>query len=283
MQAGAVAARVLAASKTLVSVSTPLLDVATELEQMIYDAGMDTAFPVNISLNADAAHDTPSPDDTRVFAKGDLVKIDLGVHYDGYIADTALTIDLGNGEHDLLIEASVAARDAAIAGVKPGVQIGQLGALVYEEIVSRGFRPIQNLTGHGLDQYVLHKSPNVPNVPKKGGAVLQEGMVIAIEPFASTGCGITSDRNRVEIYSELAIRPVRSAAARSILKEIAPRRGMPFARRQLKNSSDLALTRLFKDRILQGYPVLCDEPGSFVSQSEHTMIVVEDGCIVTTK
>jgi len=281
MQAGRVAARVLDASRDLVKVDASLLMVANTLEEMIYDAGMKTAFPVNISLNADAAHDTPSLDDTRVFASGDLVKIDLGVHCDGYIADTALTIDLGS-EHTLLIEASVAGRDAAIAHVKAGVQIGVLGAYVSEEIVSRGFQPIQNLTGHGLDQYILHMPPNIPNIPKKGGMILEDGMVVAIEPFASTGTGTVDDKMRVEIFSESASRPVRSPGARAILQEIKPRHGMPFARRQLENYSELGLTRLVKDGILHGYPVLCDEPGSFVSQSEHTMIVTEDGCIVTT-
>jgi methionyl aminopeptidase len=281
MQAGRVAARVLDASRDLVKVDASLLFVANTLEEMVYDAGMKTAFPVNISLNADAAHDTPSPDDTRVFVQGDVVKVDLGVHSDGYIADTALTIDLGS-EHALLIEASVAGRDAAIAHVKPGVQIGELGAYIAKEIISRGFKPIQNLTGHGVDQYMLHMPPNVPNVPKKGGIVLEEDMVIAIEPFASTGTGTISDRNRVEIFSEIASRPVRSPGARTILKEIKPRNGMPFARRQLQNYSELGFTRLVKDGILHSYPVLCDEPGSFVSQSEHTMIVTEDGCIVTT-
>ena len=282
MQAGVVAARVLAASRDLVKVDAPLLEVANALEQMIYDAGMGTAFPVNISLNADAAHDTPSSDDIRVFAHGDVVKVDLGVHLDGYIADTALTVDLG-GEHSLLVEASIAARDAAIAEVKPGVQIGVLGAYVAKEIVSRGFKPIHDLTGHGLDKYVLHMPPNIPNIPRKGGMMLEEGMVIAIEPFASTGTGSVSDRNRTEIFSEIASLPVRSPGARAILKEINQRKGMPFARRHLQNYSELGLTRLVRDGILHGYSVLSDEPGSFVSQSEHTMIITEDGCIVTTK
>ncbi|MCL2460746.1 MAG: type II methionyl aminopeptidase [Euryarchaeota archaeon] len=281
MQAGRVAAQVLDASKDLIKVDASLLLVANTLEEMIYDAGMGTAFPVNISLNADAAHDTPSSDDIRVFAHGDLVKVDLGVHCDGYIADTALTIDLGS-DHALLIEASVAARDAAIAHIKPGVQIGVLGAYIAEEIMSRGFKPISNLTGHGLDQYVLHMPPNVPNVPKKGGMLLEEDMVVAIEPFASTGTGAIVDRKRAEIFSEVASRPVRSPGARAILKEIESRRGMPFARRHLQNYSELGFTRLVKDGILYAHPVLSDEPGSFVSQSEHTMIVTEDGCIVIT-
>ena len=255
--------------------------MADFVENSILEAGFGIAFPVNISLNEAAAHDTPSPDDTRTFAKGDMVKLDLGVHLDGYIADTACTVDLG--DQPLLCEASIVARDAAIAAVRPGVTIGALGTLVAHEIKSRGFLPVANLTGHGLDQYCLHKGPNVPNIPGSGGAVLEEGMVLAIEPFATTGTGFVHDGRREEIFSQLVRRPVRLPAARKILKEIEGRNGMPFARRHVHvKSADLALSRLIHDGIIRSYPVLSDVPGSYVSQAEHTMIVTGDGCIVTT-
>jgi methionyl aminopeptidase len=209
------------------------------------------------------------------------VKLDIGVHLDGYIADTACTVDLG--DQPLLCEASIKARDAAIEAVKPGVAIGTLGGIVAQEIKSRGFLPVANLTGHGLDQYCLHKGPNVPNIPGTGGAVLEEGMVIAIEPFASTGTGFVHDGSRVEIFSQLVKRPVRLPAARKILKDIEGLNGLPFARRHIKvKSADLALARLVNDGIIRAYPVLSDVSGSFVSQAEHTMIVTGDGCIVTT-
>ncbi|HOL42368.1 type II methionyl aminopeptidase [Methanospirillum sp.] len=281
MQAGAAAKKILTAGAGRIQVGTLLCDVADFVEGMILDEGFGIAFPVNISLNESAAHDTPSPDDTRVFAEGDMVKLDIGVHLDGYIADTACTVDLGN--QPLLCEASVAARDAAIEAVRPGVAIGTLGGIVAHEIKSRGFVPVANLTGHGLDQYCLHTGPNVPNIPGVGGAVLEEGMVLAIEPFASTGTGFVHDGRREEIFSQIVRRPVRLPAARKVLQEIEGRNGMPFARRHIHvKSADLALARLMKDGIIRSYPVLSDVPGSFVSQAEHTMIVTGDGCIVTT-
>lgn len=281
MQAGAAAKKILAAGAGRIQVGASLRDIADFVEGMIQDEGFGIAFPVNISLNESAAHDTPSPDDTRVFAEGDMVKLDIGVHLDGYIADTACTVDLGN--QPLLCEASVAARDAAIQAVRPGVAIGTLGGIVAHEIKSRGFVPVANLTGHGLDQYCLHTGPNVPNIPGVGGAVLEEGMVLAIEPFASTGTGFVHDGRREEIFSQIVRRPVRLPAARKVLSEIEGRNGMPFARRHIHvKSADLALARLLKDGIIRSYPVLSDVPGSFVSQAEHTMIVTGDGCIVTT-
>ena len=281
MQAGAAAKKILSEGAQRIQVGASLLDVADFVENSILEAGFGIAFPVNISLNEAAAHDTPSPDDTRTFAEGDMVKLDLGVHLDGYIADTACTVDLG--DLPLLCEASIVARDAAIAAVRPGVTIGALGTLVAHEIKSRGFLPVANLTGHGLDQYCLHKGPNVPNIPGSGGAVLEEGMVLAIEPFATTGTGFVHDGRREEIFSQLVRRPVRLPAARKILKEIEGRNGMPFARRHVHvKSADLALSRLIHDGIIRSYPVLSDVPGSYVSQAEHTMIVTGDGCIVTT-
>ena len=248
---------------------------------MIIEMGFGIAFPANISLNEAAAHDTPSPDDTRIFTTGDMVKLDIGVHLDGYIADTACTVDLG--DQPLLCEASIAARDAAIAFVRPGVAIGELGSIVAQEIKSRGFLPVANLTGHGLDQYCLHKGPNVPNIPGSGGAILEEDMVVAIEPFATTGTGFVHDGRREEIFGQLVNRPVRLPAARKILKEVEERKGLPFARRHLHvKSADLGLARLIHDGILRPYPVLSDVSGSYISQAEHTMIVTADGCIVTT-
>lgn len=281
MQAGAAAKKILAAGARKIQADVSLLEVADFVEDSILDEGFGIAFPVNISLNEAAAHDTPSPGDQRVFTTGDIVKLDIGVHLDGYIADTACTVDLG--DQPLLCEASIKARDAAIEAVRPGVAIGTLGGIVAHEIKSRGFLPVANLTGHGLDQYCLHKGPNVPNIPGTGGAVLEEGMIIAIEPFATTGTGFVHDSSRVEIFSQLVNRPVRLPAARKILKDIEGLNGMPFARRHIKvKSADLALARLVNDGVIRAYPVLSDVSGSFVSQAEHTMIVTGDGCIVTT-
>ncbi len=281
IQAGKAASTILRKGSDLIKPDVSLAETADQVEQMVIDAGLGVAFPVNISLNESAAHDTPSPGDERIFKAGDMVKLDLGAHLDGYIADTAMTIDLGDQKQ--LVEASLAARDAAIALVRPGISIGELGTAVAYEIGSRGFRPIANLTGHGLDQFRLHMGPNVPNIGGVGGAVLEEGMAIAIEPFATTGTGYVSDLKRVEIYSQRLWRPVRMPASRKILSEIEPLQGLPFARRHLKTAKpDFALTRLVREGVLHAYPVLADIPGSYVSQSEHTMIVTSDGCIVTT-
>lgn len=279
--AGKIASRILAKGAGEIRAGASYLGAVERIEGMVRDAGAGLAFPLNVSVNEDAAHDTASSGDGRLFSPGDVVKIDLGVHLDGYIADTAATVDLG--DHPLLVEASQAGLARAISLVRPGVSVGELGTAIHAEIESRGYRPVANLTGHGLGRYMIHTPPNIPNIRLNGGAVLEEGMVFAIEPFASTGTGQVNEKHRTEIFQQLAARPVRLPSARRILDDIRPRRGLPFSRRWLSElRPDVALSALLRAQVIRAYPVLSDVPGSLVSQAEHTMIVTADGCLVTT-
>ena len=279
--AGRIASAILEKGASMITEGTMVVDVVEEIERMVEEKGAGLAFPLNLSFNEDAAHDTASEDEHRFFSKGDVVKLDLGVHLEGYIADTAVTVDLG--EHGLLLEASKAALEKAIAIVRPGVTSGLLGAAIQQEIEARGFRPITNLTGHGLARYSIHTPPTVPNISFPGGAVLEEGMVFAIEPFASTGSGRVTEKSRAEIFQQTAIKPVRLSSARKVLDSVRNRHGMPFARRWITDGKlDIALASLINQGIVRSYPVLSDVPGSLVSQHEHTVIVTSDGCIVTT-
>lgn len=282
LDAGKSAARILRESAKDIWIGRSYLDLVESVEASVRDNGADLAFPLNVSLNEDAAHDTASTGDERSFKKGDVVKLDLGVQVDGYIADTATTVDLGNNE--LLLEASRVALASAIRAVRPGVTAGAIGAIVETEIARRGYRPIANLTGHGLDQYMLHRDPTIPNIAINGGTVLEEGMAFAIEPFATTGSGRVGEKNRVEIYSQISEKPVRIPSARAVMELVRERQGLPFSRRWMHDKKmEFALPGLARSHILHGYPVLSDIPGSLVSQHEHTLIVTDDGCIVTTR
>ncbi len=282
LAAGNLAATILRESAQEIRAGGSYLELVESVEARVKAGGADLAFPLNVSLNEDAAHDTASTGDGRIFSRGDVVKLDLGVQIDGYIADTATTVDLGNNA--LLLEASREALEAAIQVVRPGVTAGELGAIVQNEIERRGYRPIANLTGHGLDQYVLHRDPTIPNIAINGGTVLEEGMAFAIEPFATTGSGRVGEKTRVEIFSQIAEKPVRIPSARAVMERVRDRQGLPFSRRWFNDKKmDFALPGLVRSQILHGYPVLADIPGSLVSQHEHTLIVTADGCIVTTR
>lgn len=281
-EAGALARKVLRRGAGLVKEGASLLEMVEETEATVIEEGAQLAFPLNVSLNEAAAHDTAMHGDERTFSRGDLVKVDLGVQVDGYIADTALTVDLG--DHAMLVEASRAALEAAIATVRPGITAGELGAVIQAKIEESGYKPVANLTGHGLDRYDLHTKPTIPNIAMAGGAFIEEGMVFAIEPFATTGSGKISEATRVEIYQQIAARPARLPSAKRVLETARPRRGLPFSRRWVPGDKvEIGLATLVRSGILHPFPVLHDVPGSFVSQAEHTLIVTADGCEVTTR
>lgn len=280
-EAGRILVQVRAEAKDLVRVGGSLLKVAEFVENRTVELGGKPAFPCNISRNEEAAHATPKAGDTDIFGK-DMVKLDLGVHVDGYIADSAITVDL-SGNPDIL-KASEEALAAAIALVKPGVCTGELGTVIEETIRGYGLLPIANLTGHGLGQYVAHDNPSVPNRCVDGGAILKEGDVIAIEPFATNGMGLVHDGSLTEIYSIIRKKPVRVPAIRNVLKQIEEYKGLPFAKRWLSSDKlDFAILQLQKAGILHGYPLLLESAGGLVAQTEHTLIVSEDGCEITTK
>ena len=264
----------------LVKPGVKLLDVAEFVEKRIVELGGKPAFPCNISINSDAAHFTPKKNDERVFKDGDVVKIDIGAHVDGYIADTAITIDLG--DHEELVECAKKALENAIEVVRAGVNTAEIGAVIEDTIREFGFNPVVNLTGHGLEPYIAHAPPTIYNVRVKKGVELREGMVIAIEPFATNGVGRVAERSECEIYSLVAVKKLRLKQERQFVEYVVNEyRTLPFAKRWV-NVPDVILARLVKQGVLRAYPVLTEVSGGLVSQFEHTIIVEEDGGRVIT-
>ncbi len=287
LEAGRIAAEVRELARRMVKPKAKLLDVAEAIEAKIRELGGEAAFPVNLSINEIAAHYTPERDEETRFREGDMVKVDIGVHVDGYIGDTATTIYLGDDEKlNRLLECTERALEAAIAKIRPGVEVKELSQAIQQTIESYGFKPVRNLTGHGLDRFNLHAKPEIPNVVVPYNYVLRQGDVIAIEPFASTGEGVVHELDRVNIFAALKeeVR-TRFYEARYILKAVAPRNGLPFATRWLSLDKVKLLIGLRELRRLDAiyeYPVLADRKGSFVAQTEHT-VIVDDPPIITTQ
>ena len=281
-KAGRILAEVLAKARPRVELGASLLDVANFVEDAIRSRGAKPAFPCNISLDRNAAHYTPSPHDSSRFGEN-MVKLDVGVHVDGYIADAAITVDLGG--HESLVEASHVALEAALEIIRPGIDTAQIGKAIEDVITGYGYKPVYNLTGHGLSRYLAHDEPAVPNRAMEKGTVLKDGDVIAIEPFATNGSGRISEALINEIYGFSAFRPVRLPAARTLLKEISESyKTLPFARRWLKGErAEYALMQLLRSGAVHRYPVLWEVEGALVSQAEHTVVVLEKGCEVITR
>ncbi|HPJ30975.1 MAG TPA: type II methionyl aminopeptidase [Methanothrix sp.] len=281
-RAGDILARVRETASSMIEVGVSILEVANFVEEKTRELGGEPAFPCNISRDRVAAHDTPRPQDESVFGE-EMVKLDIGVHVEGYIADAAVTVDLGG--HPDLVEASKAGLAAAIELVESGVSTADLGAAIEEAIRGYGYNSVANLTGHGLGRYQAHGEPSVPNRSIEKGVTLSSGDVIAIEPFATDGVGRISEAPQAEIFSLVAKRPVRAPPARALLKLVQENYStLPFARRWLSGDRiDYALTQLLRAGVLHRYPLLWEVEGTLVSQAEHTVIVMENGCEVTTE
>ncbi|MDW7733347.1 MAG: type II methionyl aminopeptidase [Methanolobus sp.] len=282
-KAGRILSQVRSEAKGRIKVGASMLEVAEFVENRAVELGADgSAFPCNLSRNDEAAHATPHAGEETVFGE-DVVKLDLGVQVDGYIADSAVTVDL-TGEYGDLVKASEAALYAAIDTVKSGANTAEIGAVIEDTITSLGFKPIGNLTGHGIGRYIPHAPPSIPNRRIGNGSVLRTGDIIAIEPFATDGVGRVVDGTLTEIFQVVRSKPVRLPAARKLLKELEPYKTLPFAKRWFKTDQlDFALMQLEKAGIVHSYPVLKEAGGGMVSQAEHTLIVTDDGCEITTK
>jgi len=277
--------------KEVLNMITPgakLYEIAEFVERRIAEFGGKPAFPCNLSINEQAAHYTPYRGDESVLHEGDYLKIDLGVHVDGYIADTAITIRVGR-EEDELMEASREALENAIATVRAGVKIREIGKAVEETIRGKGFNPIVNLSGHKIERYKLHAGISIPNVYREGDTYeLKEGDVIAIEPFATTGAGHVAEVPPALIFMYVKDRPLRNIHARRLLMHIKREyKTLPFAYRWLQgfmgdNQLKLALAQLDRAGAIYSYPILREVRGGMVAQFEHTVIVEKEGAYITT-
>ncbi|MCX6815424.1 MAG: M24 family metallopeptidase [Candidatus Aenigmarchaeota archaeon] len=160
IKAGKIAVEGKEEARRIVKPGVKFLDIAEGLEQFIRQAGGQPAFPINISINDIAAHHTPTKNDMAVINDSDIVKIDLGVHIDGYVADTAVTINF-NPDYDDLVKAAEAALQEAVKEVRPDALLSDISTTIENTIKGFGYKPIENLTGHGLAQYDLHTEPTV--------------------------------------------------------------------------------------------------------------------------
>ena len=266
-----------------------VLELAQAAEARIIELGGEIAFPCNISINEVASHYTPPINDSLRLQKGDVVKIDIGVHIDGYIADTAATVEISTSEHTDLINASKKALENAISITCAGVDTKELGKTIEDTINKSGFTPIYDLTGHELGQYSLHGNVNIPNYASSFGSALLVGDVVAIEPFATYGKGTTRNgdsqifslNKRFEKHIHDKHNTNSDTHSNGLLDDLYRQYGpLPFARRWVEDGDWIDNYVTTGDII--AYPILHEISGGIVSQFEHTVIVEESGCTITT-
>lgn len=315
IKAGKIASKVRSKAVKRATAGMKVIDLINYVESEIIEHDAGLAFPCNISINQISSHYTSPLVDNTILCNGDIVKIDLGVEIDGYIADTAETtiitgdnieltsnvempgrLDDGNPivtedeieKREKLITATDNALKNAISIIKDGTTLDDIGSIVEKTITSYGFKPIKDLTGHKLSKYRLHTGLQIPSYSNNDNYQLKEGDCIAVEPFATNGIGLTCNLPQEYIYTYFQDRPFRNENSQELLREIQLNHShLPFAKRHLLNKYtsrklEDAIKPLITSRAIYPYKVLREQQNGMTSQTEHTIIVEKDSCRITT-
>jgi methionyl aminopeptidase len=280
-----------------------VLDLVEFVEEEIKKLGGEPAFPCNISINEITAHHTSPHNDQSILRMGDLVKIDLGAHIDGYIADSAVTVLVGGDEAESsmfhsnldvdlqlkMIETAQEALENAISIIKSGVELEKIGKVVEDTVNAKNLSPISNLSGHSIDRWILHSGLSIPNMKGENKHRIMEGDVLAIEPFVTNGVGRVTDMKEAYIFRFLRDRPLRMVQARKLLDFIEQNfKNLNFAERWVQNrfngrQFNLAMKQLISSRALYPFHLLKEKSDARVAQAEHTVIVESEGCQIITE
>jgi methionyl aminopeptidase len=289
--AGKIASTVRENTRKKNHIGRTLFDICESIENEITLLGGNPAFPVNVSLNEIAAHYTAEPRDQTKVKDTDVLKIDLGVHIEGYIADTAVTISY-NSKYDHLVNISEITLSEAIKTVKVNTKSSEIGKTIENTIIHNGLKPIQNLSGHSLDQYIVHAGKSIPNIKTLGSSFsLVNDQAYAIEPFVTTrdGLGIVYEGKIKNIFSLVSRKPTKDKDLDAFITYLWNRyKTLPFAIRWLVKDYDESNLRdmidyLIKKKNIRSYPILVEGNDKVVSQAEHTFFITNDSSYIITK
>lgn len=246
-------------------------------------------FPTGVSLNYCAAHYTPNAGDKTVLKYEDVMKVDYGIHVNGYIVDCAFTKTF-DPKYDNLLKA---VREATNTGIKEAgidVRLTDIGEAIQETMESYEVeldgktypvKAIRNLNGHNIGRFQIHGGKSVPIVKNGDETKMEEGEAFAIETFGSTGRGYVVAEGECSHYAKNVDAPhipLRLNKAKTLLANIDKHFGtLPFCRRYLDRIGEekylFALNSLVKAGIVQDYPPLNDARGSYTAQYEHTILL----------
>lgn len=271
-------------------VGSTLLTICESIEREIQEKGGMPAFPVNVSLNDIAAHYTAEPNDETIVRENDVLKIDIGVHVEGYIADTAVTVSK-DPHHDSLIKSAENALNEAVRISRVNTKASEIGKLIENTISNTGFKPIQNLSGHSLAQYTIHAGKSIPNIRTVGPSFsLLSSQAYAIEPFVTMkdGQGVVFEGNIRNIFAIISRKPVKDEFVNEFLTYLWNKfRTLPFALRWILDRYEEGEARrlldiLVKKRNIHAYPILIEGKNKFVAQAEHTIVPLDGSTSVIT-
>src|SRR4030042_4880053 len=283
-KAGKISVEIKEYAKQIIKPGMLLLEIAEKIHKKIEDLGAISAFPVNLSIDDIAAHYHPTLND-KTKATG-LLKIDIGIQINGFIADTAFSMDLTpDKKYEELIKASEEALETALKKLEKNTDLtlNEIGKTIQETIENKKFSPIINLSGHGLEKYEIHSPPTIPNYENGNNRTLEPG-AYAIEPFATTGQGKIYEGPGSNIFSLINQKNTRNPTARKILDYVAEKyKTLPFSLREIQEKfgamSRLAIKQMTQEGILHEFSQLIEKSHKPVSQAEHTFIKTGKGII----
>ena len=266
-----------------------IVQVCEKAESLIQEKGGKPAFPCNVSINEVAAHYTSPPNDERRIPEKAIVKVDIGVHVDGYVTDTAFTACFSQ-ECKSMADAAEHALKTAIDNIHPEMTTSKIGGIIENDIKNRGFKPISNLTGHSVGRFLIHAGTSIPNVSQLSLTKIKAGEVYAIEPFVTLpdAAGRVEDGSETSIFRLVKAKSMKNPYAKQLLKHIEDNfRTLPFAERWLKSVVPTekhreAFQELLASKALMGYPIFVEVSRKPVAQAEHTVLITWDGCEVLT-
>jgi len=275
--------------RSYIKENMPIIEVCEKAEGLIRSKGGKPAFPVNVSINEVAAHYTATPNDKSTIPVGSTVKVDIGVHVDGYVTDTAFTAAFSSEGRAMTTTAELALK-AVIENIRGNMQLGDIGALVEKTIKNRGFKPISNLTGHSVGRYLIHAGTSIPSISGFNPHRVETGGVYAVEPFVTYPDAIArvDDTAEKTIYRFLKTKSLKTDSAKKLAKYIETNfRTLPFAERWLidvlpAEKHSAAFKELLTSKTIMAYPVFVEASRKPVAQAEHTLLIKEDGCEVLT-
>jgi methionyl aminopeptidase len=261
IRAGAIARQVRSFGKSLIQPGASYNAAISQICQKIKELDAIPAFPPQIALNDVAAHFLPQPGNDIIFTQ-QVVKLDVGICFNGAIGDCAVTVDL-SGKYSSLVDAAEAALLNAERSIKVGLPIREIGRII-------GY-------------YKIHTAPSIPNCDDSSTGVIRPGMTFAIEPFATNGKGLIYEASNPTIFCFMQNRPVQSGFAKALLPKIKAFKGLPFSFHDLLSEElslieiRLALNELMHSEIITGYPPLIEEAHGVVAQAENSVLVDKGG------
>lgn len=288
-RAGEIAREVREEVVNFLSEGTPIIKVCEKVEGLIRKKGGEPAFPCNVSINEVAAHYTSPPKDRSVIPPNSLVKVDIGAHLNGYIADTAVTMCF-NAEYENLVLAAKEALEIATKTIHSGISTSRLGSVIQKTIETYGCKPVSNLTGHQIGRYLIHTGKSLPNVSHLIGSKIREGEIVAIEPFVTVAnaAGKVKEGDIATIFRFVKAKSLKSSYSKRLLTYIETNfKTLPFSERWLEGvvsmeHYSIAFQELLKSKCVVRYFVFVEASGNPVAQAEHTVLVLKNGCRVLT-